>query len=77
MTILISGFGSGSLLDPRANLIMLCRSYASCLWKIVYDYTVVVSNFLQLFINRRVVYIYRERNRYIYIERERDIDIDI
>ena len=28
----ISGFGYGSLLDPRDNLIMLCRSYNVINW---------------------------------------------
>ena len=55
----ISGFGYGSLLNPRDNLIMLCRSYLcflslkNCLW--LYDYMIVASNFLQLFLNRHVV----------------------
>ena len=53
----ILGFGYGSLLDTRDNL-MLCHSYASIPRKTACDYIVVASNSLQLFHNRHFVWMF-------------------
>ena len=61
----ISRFGYGSVSDPRGNSIMLCCSYASCLWRINYDCIIVASNSLLLFANRHVVWMFVLQIQYI------------